>query len=355
MKKTLVALAVTAFAASASAVTLYEKDGTEVKFDGSVRLLLSKSSETEGRKTTDKHSTLKNDGSRVGVSVNQKLDNGLYALARAELRLNNAANDAHGFGGVKAHRAYVGLGKKELGQVTFGNQVTAADGVGQASFANAFGVDSSALTTSGASVLRYEYKGVEGLKLGASYSFAADRTKNEVTVGKVQNGYALGGSYEFDGFTVAAGYSRDNFKTGQFKEKEDGVEKAYVTGKKYYKEGFQVGLAKEIDKLTLAFNTGTQVVVGKNGNSKETLVFLTPSVKLAVTDKVSVYADYDYSRKTEKGSLDKTKTHGVAVGSSYKLHKNVFTFVEGSLSREKTGQQDKKIARNIGAGVRVSW
>lgn len=40
MKKTLVALAVTAFAASASAVTVYEAEGSKIDFYGSARVIV---------------------------------------------------------------------------------------------------------------------------------------------------------------------------------------------------------------------------------------------------------------------------------------------------------------------------
>ncbi|MCK3656798.1 hypothetical protein A4G19_14045 [Pasteurellaceae bacterium Macca] len=90
MKKTLVALAVTAFAASsASALTVYEQDGTKVDFDGSVRLLLEKQGKKENDATKQRaHSNLHNDGTRFGVKVKHDIAEDLYAFGRLEFRFD---------------------------------------------------------------------------------------------------------------------------------------------------------------------------------------------------------------------------------------------------------------------------
>ena len=119
MKKTLVALAVTAFPASASAVTVYDAEGSKVDIDGSIRMVLERAnSETKngfGTITEKKrtHTGIRNAGSRIGVTARHQLAEDFYALGRVEVRFDKfekGAASEDGFGSAYAKRAYVGLG-----------------------------------------------------------------------------------------------------------------------------------------------------------------------------------------------------------------------------------------------------
>ena len=140
MKKTLVALTVAAFAASsAHAVTVLDQDGTKIDFVGSLRVITEKdSSKTTYIKDTVEngtlykagttvknrsHSTIKNSGSRFGVNVKHQLAEDFYALGRLEFRFDDTKS-ADKWGQLYAKRAYVGLGSKQYGEVTFGRQLT---------------------------------------------------------------------------------------------------------------------------------------------------------------------------------------------------------------------------------------
>ena len=72
MKKTLAALIVSAFAASAAnAAVVYDNEGTKVELNGSLRLIMEKADKKEydraGKSTKKTNSALRNAGSRFGI------------------------------------------------------------------------------------------------------------------------------------------------------------------------------------------------------------------------------------------------------------------------------------------------
>ncbi|KMK50551.1 hypothetical protein RO21_11050 [[Actinobacillus] muris] len=358
MKKTLVALAVTAFAASASAVTVYENEGTKVDVDGSLRLLLdnsgSRTKDGNGNETKKarNHTNLKNDGSRFGVRVKHDLSDDLFAFGRLELRFSSNSKTTDEFGDVYAHRAYVGLGSKQFGEVSFGRQVTIGDDISQAGFDNTYGVTKTPLTTSGKSVVRYDYKGIEGLQVGVDYRFAEDRKDGEVVVGKLKSGYGAGVTYGFDvaqgqSAKVAAGYTRDNYAT--------------ETSTKHYRDAGMVGGSYTIDSLTLAADYGFEN--DKDGANRKFTHGLHTGAKYQVTPAVAVYGNYVYlnGKTKESGTtIEKERSHRFMLGTEYKVHKNVFTFIEGRIQETKTynnaGQKLSSVKDNaFGVGLRVHW
>ena len=137
MKKTLAALIVSAVAASAAnAAVVYDNEGTKVELNGSLRLIMEKANGKEtnqltGVTTKTTNSALRNAGSRFGITVKHNLDNDFYALGRLEFRFNDTESRDQ-FGALYTKRAYVGLGSKATGDITFGRQVTIADDLVQA-------------------------------------------------------------------------------------------------------------------------------------------------------------------------------------------------------------------------------
>ncbi|OOR99139.1 hypothetical protein B0187_05105 [Haemophilus paracuniculus] len=358
MKKTLVALAVTAFAASASALTVYEKDGTNVQFDGSLRLLLD-NSKPEGQRA---HSNLKNDGSRFGVRVKHDIAEDFFALGRLELRFNGASDKkgSDEFGSLYAHRAYVGLGSKQYGEVTFGRQVTIGDDIARAGFDNTYCVTKTPLTTDGKSVIRYDYKGVEGLQVGVDYRFAEDRKDGEVVDGKLKAGYGAGAIYEFgvgegQSASVAAGYTRDSFATG--------------TNKKHYRDAAMAGASYTINDLTLAADYGYEST--KNGDAKRGREHgFQVGAKYKVTPQAAVYGNYLFlvgknnagDKKDAAGNAITSKENRAnkfMLGAEYQFHKQVKAFVEGKVEKIKYTYNDNSTSRatdrSVGVGLRVFW
>lgn len=353
MKKTLVALAVAAFATSASALTVYEADGSKVDFDGSIRLRLDNgSTKADGQSRVEKHSNLHNDGSRFGVRMKHDIAEDFYALGRVEFRFDDEATGSDKFGDLYAKRAYVGLGSKQYGELTFGRQVLIGDDIAQSGFDNAYGTWDTTLATASNSAVRYDYKGIEGLQVGLDYRFAEKRnaTTNDVETGELKSGYGAGVTYNFkvaenQAVTVAAGYSRDNYATG--------------TSTKSHKDAYAAGAKYTVDALTLAADYAGSFK--KTGSEKERGNAFRVGAKYAVTPAIAVYGNYGHGVvKTKNGSATTQKDvyDKFMLGTEYKVHKNVFTYLEGSIEKVKTTTAtttSKTKGNNIGVGLRVNW
>lgn len=355
MKKTLAALIIGAFAASAAnAAVVYDNDGTKVDFNGSLRLIMEKSN-AEGDGHT--HSGLRNAGSRVALKVTHDLEDGYYALGRFELRFNgkNDTIKQDSFGDVYVKRAYAGFGHKEYGEITFGRQLTIADDLSTANDYE-YGLISKGdyIPTEGNSVIRYDYKGIPDLQVGASYQFADNRNdQNEVANGAVQNNYQFGIEYnskwdDVNGIIAKFGYGRTNYKS--------------ATSQKHHKDGFLA---------SLGYNHNEFIVSVDGGYAKEKLAgeslnryFVSPGFQAPITDKSNFYGNYLYevtqTGKTAAGTK-KDKKHGFLLGVDYQFHKQVIVFLEGKYQATKhylaNGQQDgdKVKDKAIGVGMRVFW
>lgn len=360
MKKTLVALAVTAFAASASAVTVYDADGTNVEFDGSLRLILEKAKEkrtdSQGNyvRNNRSHSNLRNADSRFGVRVKHDLAEDFYALGRLEIRFDkNSSSDQ--FGDLYAKRAYVGLGSKQYGEVTFGRQLTIADDYGQTDD-YAYGIVPAYIVQSGTQVIRYDYKGIEGLQIGANYNFAESRNAaGEVLPNEIKNAYGLGAVYETElanghVFNAEGGVGRSNYVTG--------------TNYKHHEDGYELALGYTIGNLKLVGDFGYGY--GKAGPERTKSFFVAPGLQYQVVPASRIYGNYLYERvETTLNDVDsgKEKTHGFLLGVDYKLHKQVVTYVEGKYVRTKDynanngvyAYNGKTTDKAIGVGMRVFW
>ena len=201
MKKTLAALIVSAVAASAAnAAVVYDNEGTKVELGGSLRLIMEKADKKEydraNHSTKKANSALRNAGSRFGVKVKHNLDNDFYALGNLELRFDDTTSRDK-FGGAYAKRAYVGLGSQSVGEIKFGRQLTIADDLSQANdYEYGFIPKGDYIPTSGTGVVRYDYKGIEGLQLSANYNFGQKNDeKGKALDPAIKNAFALGALY----------------------------------------------------------------------------------------------------------------------------------------------------------------
>lgn len=366
MKKTLVALAVTAFAASASAVTVYDAEGSKVDIDGSIRMVLERANSekkdgfgtiTEKKRT---HTGIRNADSRIGVTARHQLAEDFYALGRVEVRFDKVDKfdkdgkdlpSEDGFGSAYAKRAYVGLGSKQYGQVTFGRQLTIADDLSQ-SVDYEYGINPKGdyIVDAANQVVRYDYNGIENLQLSAHYAFAQKRDANgEVLVDELQNAFGVGALYTVDNWDLRAAYGHSSFKTqnGDDKNRKDGVLASVG-----YTEG----------DLTLSVDGGYrhEKKLGQKGNA----FYVSPGFAYQVVPASKVYGNYLYERASIK-DVNKEKTHGFLLGVDYKFHKQVVAFVEGKYIRTKgfdknaTGEgytyNGRTTDKAIGVGMRVYW
>ena len=364
MKKTLAALIVSAVAASAAnAAVVYDNEGTKVELNGSLRLILEKADKKEydaaNHSTKKTNSALRNAGSRFGVTVKHNLDNDFYALGRLEFRFDDTESRDQ-FGSLYAKRAYVGLGSKATGDITFGRQLTIADDLSQANdYEYGFIPKGKYIPTSGTGVVRYDYKGIEGLQLSANYNFgqrhnemgnplktkkgALDVNGNQTYVadptGNIKNAYGLGALYTAGDLDARFAYGHTNYETG--------------SSASHRKDGFLASLGYKFADFKLTGDFG--YAHEKNGDAKLNKFYVSPGFAYQVTPASQVYGNYLYERV--KDEADKDKTHGFLLGADYKLHKQVVLFVEGKYVTTKEYVNDtydgKTKDRAIGVGMRV--
>ena len=345
MKKTLAALIVTAFAASAAnAAVVYDNEGTKVELNGSLRLIMEKADKkvynAANQSTKKANSALRNAGSRFGITVKHNLDNDFYALGRLEFRFDDTTSRDK-FGRLYAKRAYVGLGSKATGDITFGRQLTIADDLSQAvDYEYGFIPKSEYIPTAGTGVVRYDYKGIEGLQLSANYNFGQtnDEKGNPLKPG-IKNAYAVGALYTVGDLDARLAYGHTNFETGaSYAHRLDGVLASL---------GYKFGDFT----LTGDFGYGHE----KLDDAKVNKFYVSPGFAYQVVPASKVYGNYLYERA--KGESDKVKTHGFLLGADYKLHKQVVLFVEGKYVTAKKytndAYDDKVKDRAIGVGMRV--
>jgi len=345
MKKTLAALIVTAFAASAAnAAVVYDNEGTKVELNGSLRLIMEKADKkvynAANQSTKKANSALRNAGSRFGITVKHNLDNDFYALGRLEFRFDDT-DSRDKFGRLYAKRAYVGLGSKATGDITFGRQLTIADDLSQAvDYEYGFIPKSEYIPTAGTGVVRYDYKGIEGLQLSANYNFGQtnDEKGNPLKPG-IKNAYAVGALYTVGDLDARLAYGHTNFETGaSYAHRLDGVLASL---------GYKFGDFT----LTGDFGYGHE----KLDDAKVNKFYVSPGFAYQVVPASKVYGNYLYERA--KGESDKVKTHGFLLGADYKLHKQVVLFVEGKYVTAKKYTNDaydgKVKDRAIGVGMRV--
>ena len=345
MKKTLAALIVSAVAASAAnAAVVYDNEGTKVELGGSLRLIMEKADKKEydraNHSTKKANSALRNAGSRFGVKVKHNLDNDFYALGNLELRFDDTTSRDK-FGGAYAKRAYVGLGSKATGDITFGRQLTIADDLSQANdYEYGFIPKGDYIPTSGTGVVRYDYKGIEGLQLSANYNFGQKNDeKGKALDPAIKNAFALGALYTAGDLDARFAYGHTNLETNAtYKHRVD---------------GFLASLGYKFGDFKLTGDFGYAHV--KDDDAKTNKFYVSPGFAYQATPMSQVYGNYLYERV--KGEADKEKTHGFLLGADYKLHKQVVLFVEGKYVTNKeyvNDSYDGKVKdRAIGVGMRV--
>ena len=345
MKKTLAALIVTAFAASAAnAAVVYDNEGTKVELNGSLRLIMEKADKkvynAANQSTKKANSALRNAGSRFGITVKHNLDNDFYALGRLESRFDDTESRDQ-FGSLYAKRAYVGLGSKATGDITFGRQLTIADDLSQANdYEYGFIPKGKYIPTSGTGVVRYDYKGIEGLQLSANYNFGQkNNEKGKALDPAIKNAFGFGALYTAGDLDARFAYGHTSFETdASYKHRVD---------------GFLASLGYKFGDFTLTgdFAYGHE----KFDDEKTNKFYVAPGFAYQVLPASKVYGNYLYERV--KGENTKDKTHGFLLGADYQLHKQVVLFVEGKYVTTKEYVNDsydgKTKDRAIGVGMRV--
>ena len=350
MKKTLAALIVSAVAASAAnAAVVYDNEGTKVELNGSLRLIMEKADKKQykaaGQSTKKANSALRNAGSRFGITVKHNLDNDFYALGRLEFRFDDT-DSRDKFGRLYAKRAYVGLGSKATGDITFGRQLTIADDLSQAvDYEYGLIPKEEYIPTAGTGVVRYDYKGIEGLQLSANYNFGQkNNEKGKALDPAIKNAFGFGALYTAGDLDARFAYGHTSFET----------DASY----KHRLDGFLASLGYKFGDFTLTGDFG--YAHEKENDAKTNKFYVSPGFAYQVTPASQVYGNYLYERV--KGETTKDKTHGFLLGADYQLHKQVVVFVEGKYVTAKKYAENanggyayngKTKDRAIGVGMRV--
>nr|AVD98123.1 outer membrane protein H [Pasteurella multocida] len=349
MKKTIVALAVAAVAAtSANAATVYNQDGTKVDVNGSVRLLLKKEKDMRG--------DLIDNGSRVSFKASHDLGEGLSALGYAELRFSDNVKDKEGnvvnqpIGNkVHAKRLYAGFAYEGLGTLTFGNQLTIGDDVGVSDYTYFNSGINGVLITSGQKAINFKSAEFNGFTFGGAYVFSGDANKDALRDGR---GFVVAGLYNRQigdvGFAFEAGYSQKYVK----QEVNPGVPPvpgAAVAYKDEKQKAFLVGAELSYAGLALGVDYAQSKVTNVDGKKRA----LEVGLNYDLNDKAKVYTDFIWEKEGPKGDVTRNRT--VAVGFGYKLHKQVETFVEAAWGREKDANGVTTKNNVVGTGLRVHF
>ncbi|ACA31193.1 porin Gram-negative type [Histophilus somni 2336] len=378
MKKTLVALAVAAVAASANATTVYNQNGTKVDVGGRIDVMLGKFGDAQ---RTD----LRNNSSRVEFKAEHEVQNGLKAIGAVRFGLGDAEKEDTSFNDIKLSKLWLGLKHNDIGKVTFGKQNTTADDVQLNDHTYIFGGNNN-LVTSGDKVVSFRTADIqlaEGqtLGFGADYGFGEahkkdiqgkDSDKKHV---KLKNTYGLSAFYtgNFGDVKVNAnaGYTvrNENTKVGVIASKTDNQQQAW-----------RLATQVEFGPASFGIEYGQTVYQSKvqhefQGSAR----FVEVGAKYAVLpDVLNVYTQWqrnslrsasDTSAKKfeqpfalsyvkladlELEEHQKAVQNVFIVGADYAFNKNLLAYAEFANSRVKAPTKDKNVRESFyAAGLRV--
>ncbi|HHE8980832.1 TPA: porin [Haemophilus influenzae] len=364
MKKTLAALIVGAFAASAAnAAVVYNNEGTKVELGGRLSVIAEQSSTTV-KNQKQQHGALRNQGSRFHIKATHNFGDGFYAQGYLETRLVTSSNgftheNRDGFGDITTKYAYVTLGNKALGEVKLGRAKTIADGITSAEDKE-YGVlnNSDYIPTSG-NTAGYTFKGIDGLVLGANYLLAQKYDNagkaGEVQIQSISNGVQVGAKYDANNIVAGIAFARTNYKENTApnsgKEQLKGV--VSTLGYRFSDLGLLVSLDSGYAKTK-----NHKEVKTKDGKPAhyEKRYFVSPGFQYELMEDTNVYGNFKYER-TSVDQGEKTHEQAVLFGVDHKLHKQVLTYIEGAYARTKTNEKGKAEKtgkeKSVGVGLRV--
>ncbi len=335
MKKTLIALAVTAMAAtSANAAVIYQHEGTKINLDGRAAL--------EIVSLKDKRTDLVDRGSRVRVQALQEIGGGFSALANAELRFSSGNNVG---GSARAHRLYGGFTNKDIGTLTFGRQLTLGDHIPKANYTWEMG--GNVLHDSHGKAAHFMSASFGGVRLAADYYFGTADKASE------NDGQGFGVGFFYDGkwdklaFRLGSGYV----------EQEVGTAAAENRKKKMAGVGFDI-------KYDL-FTIGLDWAHGKSDKQYADYGFHHVAARYSKIDRFELGVKFDVTQSNAlygeflwgTGKINDTegKHRGWFVGVDHKFNKNVIVYLEGGKSRVKESGATVQEERRIGLGTRIMF
>lgn len=373
MKKTLAALIVGAFAASAAnAAVVYNNEGTKVELGGRLSVIAEQSSNTLDDQK-QQHGALRNQGSRFHIKATHNFGDGFYAQGYLETRFvtDITKNHSDHFGDITTKYAYVTLGNKALGEVKLGRAKTIADGITSAEDKEYGVLNNSKYVRTNGNTVGYTFKGIDGLVLGANYLLAQERNTTdyvtppvgEVIPQSISNGVQVGAKYDANNIIAGIAFGRTNYR-------ENTNVNPSQPGKKEQVEGVLSTLGYHFSDLGLLVSLDSGYAKTKNhaaaaaaGRGKsatpaydEKRYFVSPGFQYELMEDTNVYGNFKYER-TSVNQGKNTREQAVLFGVDHKLHKQVLTYIEGAYARTKTNDKGKtektEKEKSVGVGLRV--
>lgn len=372
MKKTLAALIVGAFAASAAnAAVVYNNEGTKVELGGRLSVIAEQSNTTVDDQK-QQHGALRNQGSRFHIKATHNFGDGFYAQGYLETRFvtDGTKNHSAHFGDITTKYAYVTLGNKALGEVKLGLAKTIADGITSAEDKEYGVLNNSKYVPTNGNTVGYTFKGIDGLVLGANYLLAQDRDQTDLTnrAGEVvdqsiSNGVQVGAKYDANNIVAAIAFGRTNYKENMRPQvlnssKKEQVEGVLSTlGYRFSDLGLLVSLDSGYAKTK---NHAAAAAAVRGGSATpaydEKRYFVSPGFQYELMEDTNVYGNFKYER-TSVNQGKNTRQQAVLFGVDHKLHKQVLTYIEGAYARTKTNNKGKaektEKEKSVGVGLRV--
>ncbi|HHF3895019.1 TPA: porin [Haemophilus influenzae] len=372
MKKTLAALIVGAFAASAAnAAVVYNNEGTKVELGGRLSVIAEQSTSTIDDQK-NQHGTLRNQGSRFHIKATHNFDDGFYAQGYLETRFVSdiSKNGSDNFGDITTKYAYVTLGNKTFGEVKLGKAKTIADEITTAEDKEYGLLNSKKYIPTNGNTVGYTFNGIDGLVLGANYLLAQKRElrtldigypleAGEVNAGSVSNGIQVGAKYDANNIIVGIAYGRANYKEHDDKDKGNSNE-YYYKGKKQEVNGALASLGYRFSDLGLLVSLDSGYAKTKNYKAKhEKSYFVSPGFQYELMEDTNLYGNFKYERNSvDQGK--KEREQAVLFGVDHKLHKQVLTYIEGAYAKTRTRTSEKGTSKvktekekSVGVGLRV--
>lgn len=355
MKKTLAALIVGAFAASAAnAAVVYNNEGTKVELGGRLSVIAEQSSNTLDDQK-QQHGALRNQGSRFHIKATHNFGDGFYAQGYLETRFVSKYKDnADHFDSITTKYAYVTLGNKALGEVKLGRAKTIADGITSAEDKEYGVLNNSKYIPTNGNTVGYTFEGIDGLVLGANYLLAQQRNAHGSTAGEVvaqviSNGVQVGAKYDANNIIAGIAYGRTNYREDLAAQDK--------SGKKQQVNGALSTLGYRFSDLGLLVSLDSGYAKTKNYKDKhEKRYFVSPGFQYELMEDTNVYGNFKYERNSvDQG--EKAREHAVLFGVDHKLHKQVLTYIEGAYARTRTNDKGKtektEKEKSVGVGLRV--
>lgn len=374
MKKTLAALIVGAFAASAAnAAVLYNNEGTKVELGGRLSVIAEQSTNTLDDQK-QQHGALRNQGSRFHIKATHNFGDGFYAQGYLETRLvtDGTKDRADHFGDITTKYAYVTLGNKALGEVKLGRAKTIADGITSAEDKEYGVLNNSKYIPTNGNTVGYTFKGIDGLVLGANYLLAQGRNTagfvtppvGEVLSQTISNGVQVGAKYDANNIVAAIAFGRTNYRenmrvTPFSPSKKQQVEGVVSTLGYHFSD---LGLLVSLDSgyAKTKYHKATTTTGSRSTTTTpaydEKRSFVSPGFQYELMEDTNVYGNFKYER-TSVNQGKNTREQAVLFGVDHKLHKQVLTYIEGAYARTKTNDKGKtektEKEKSVGVGLRV--